>query len=77
MNFTELEKQTLDELRGTAKDFDIVGYNHMKKQDLVLRLMRAHAEKRGLSVYPHLLCLLVQAGSSPKAVLQVRRVPRL
>ena len=50
MNFTELEKQTLDELRGTAKDFDIVGYNHMKKQDLVLRLMRAHAEKRGLGL---------------------------
>ena len=50
MNFTELEKQTLDELRGTAKEFDIVGYNHMKKQDLVLRLMRAHAEKRGLGL---------------------------
>ena len=50
MNFTELEKQTMDELRGTAKDFDIVGYNHMKKQDLVLRLMRAHAEKRGLGL---------------------------
>jgi len=50
MNFTELEKQTLDELRGTAKTFDIVGYNHMKKQDLVLRLMRAHAEKRGLGL---------------------------
>ena len=50
MNFTELESKTLDELRGIAKDSDIVGYNHMKKQDLVLRLMRAHAEKRGLGL---------------------------
>ena len=50
MNFTELESKTLDELRGIAKDFEIVGYNHMKKQDLVLRLMRAHAEKRGLGL---------------------------
>lgn len=50
MNFTELESKTLDELRGIAKDSDIVGFNHMKKQDLVLRLMRAHAEKRGLGL---------------------------
>lgn len=50
MNFIELESKTLDELRGIAKDSDIVGYNHMKKQDLVLRLMRAHAEKRGLGL---------------------------
>ena len=50
MNFIELDSKTLDELRGIAKDSDVVGYNHMKKQDLVLRLMRAHAEKRGLSV---------------------------
>ena len=50
MNFTELESKTLDELRGIAKDSEIVGYNHMKKQDLVLRLMRAHAEKRGLGL---------------------------
>ncbi|GBL37145.1 transcription termination factor Rho [Anaerolineae bacterium] len=50
MNFTELESKTLDELRGIAKDSEIIGYNHMKKQDLVLRLMRAHAEKRGLGL---------------------------
>ena len=50
MNFIELDSKTLDELRGIAKDSDVVGYNHMKKQDLVLRLMRAHAEKRGLSL---------------------------
>ncbi len=47
MNIAELETLTLGELRNIARDRDIVGYSRLKKQDLILRLLRAHAEEQG------------------------------
>ena len=38
---------TLSELRDLARTRDIVGYSRLKKQDLVLRLLRSKAEERG------------------------------
>lgn len=47
MNIAELETMTLSELRDMARTRDIVGYSRLKKQDLILRLLRAQAEERG------------------------------
>ena len=47
MNIVELETKTLSELRETAREFDISGYTRLKKSDLVLRLLRANAERQG------------------------------
>ena len=47
MNIAQLEDVTLSELRDIARDRDIVGYSRLKKQDLILRLLRAHAEDQG------------------------------
>jgi len=47
MNIAELETQTLDELRGMAREMDMSGYSRLKKNDLVLRLLRANAEQQG------------------------------
>jgi transcription termination factor Rho len=47
VNIAELETLTLGELRNIARERDIVGYSRLKKQDLILRLLRAHAEGQG------------------------------
>lgn len=47
MDFVELEAKTLTELRDIAKSMDISGYRRMKKEDLILRLLRAKAETQG------------------------------
>jgi len=47
VNIVELETKTLSELRETAREFDISGYTRLKKSDLVLRLLRANAERQG------------------------------
>ncbi len=47
MNIAELENLTLAELRDMARSKDISGYSRLKKQDLILRLLRAQAEERG------------------------------
>ena len=47
MNIVELETMTLTELRDLARTRDIVGYSRLKKQDLILRLLRSKAEERG------------------------------
>ncbi len=47
MDFVELEAKTLTELRDIAKSMDISGYRRMKKEDLILRLLRAKAEGQG------------------------------
>lgn len=47
MNIAELETMTLTELRDIARSRDIVGYSRLKKQDLILRLLRAQAEEQG------------------------------
>ncbi|MFP3853819.1 MAG: transcription termination factor Rho [Anaerolineales bacterium] len=50
MNIVELEEKTLEELREQSKEYDIQGASRMKKDDLVLRLMRAEAERKGLDL---------------------------
>ena len=50
MNIAQLEAMTLADLRAKLKEFDIVGGSRMKKEDLILRIMQADAEKRGLEL---------------------------
>jgi transcription termination factor Rho len=47
VDFVELEAKTLTELRDIAKSMDISGYRRLKKDDLILRLLRAKAEGQG------------------------------
>jgi len=50
MDITQLEQRTLDQLRQLAREFGIARLSRMKKQDLILEIMRADAEKRGLKL---------------------------
>jgi transcription termination factor Rho len=47
MNMAQLEVQTLDELRGLARELEISGYSKLKKDDLVLKILRNNAEAQG------------------------------
>ncbi len=47
MDFVELEPKTLGELREIARSMEISGYSRLKKEDLILRLLRAQAEQQG------------------------------
>jgi transcription termination factor Rho len=49
VDFAELEPKTLGELRELAKSMEISGYSRLKKEDLILRLLRAKAEQQGYS----------------------------
>jgi len=49
VDFAELETKTLGELRELAKSMEISGYSRLKKEDLILRLLRAKAEQQGYS----------------------------
>ena len=48
MDMASLEARTLAELRELAKEWEISGYSRLKKEDLILRLLRAKAEREGL-----------------------------
>src|SRR5512145_944492 len=48
MNMAQLEAKTLDDLRGIAKEFEITGYSRLKKDDLILRILKNNAESQGL-----------------------------
>ncbi len=50
MNITELEAMNLADLREMSKDLEIQGATRMKKDDLVLRIMQAEAERKGLEL---------------------------
>ncbi len=50
MDISELQSKTLGELRATARQWDIPAYSRLKKDDLILRLLRANAEKQGLEL---------------------------
>jgi transcription termination factor Rho len=50
MNIAQLEAMTLADLRALSKDYDIQGATRMKKEDLIIRIMQADAEKRGLEL---------------------------
>jgi len=47
MNIVELETRNVDELREMARELDISGYTRLKKHDLVIRLLKAKAERQG------------------------------
>jgi len=48
VNISELESKTLEELREIAKTKEISGYSRLKKDELILRLLKAYAEEQGL-----------------------------
>ena len=48
MNIAELESKTLSELQEMARQLDITGYSRLKKHELTMRLLQAHAESQGL-----------------------------
>ena len=48
LDIAQLETRTLAELRELAKEWEISGYSRLKKEDLILRLLRAKAEREGL-----------------------------
>ncbi len=47
MDIAQLEPRTLEELRQIARDSGVSGFSRLKKQDLILSLLRNEAEKRG------------------------------
>ncbi|RMG92747.1 MAG: transcription termination factor Rho [Chloroflexi bacterium] len=47
MDIGTLQEKKLSELRDMARDMEISGFSTMKKQDLILEIMRVHAESQG------------------------------
>jgi transcription termination factor Rho len=50
MDITELEAKSLSDLRQIAKEADLDGFSRLKKQDLVVQLLRHNAEQKGLEL---------------------------
>lgn len=50
MDIATLERKTLDDLRFMAREASISGFSKLKKQDLMLALLRDYAEKQGLKL---------------------------
>ena len=50
MKVVELEKTSLNSLRQIAKDLDVKNFNRLKKEDLVLKIQQAEAEREGLEL---------------------------
>ena len=48
MNIAELQSKTNAELHELAKEYEVAGYSKMRKQQLILELLRAETEKEGL-----------------------------
>lgn len=46
----ELENTPLSSLRQMAKDLDVHNYNRLKKEDLILKIQQAEAEKEGIEL---------------------------
>ena len=47
LNLAELEGLSLSELRIHAHDSGVAGFSHLKKQELIFRLLQAQAERQG------------------------------
>lgn len=47
MDLAELETKTTNELYALAQEMKITGYRRMKKQDLIFKILQAHAEQSG------------------------------
>jgi transcription termination factor Rho len=50
MNILELENKPLAELRGIAKDFNVVNANRLKKEALILTICQEEAAKQGIDM---------------------------
>ncbi len=50
MNIAELEEMTLADLREIARQAEIAGYSRLKKNDLIMQILRNNAEKQGLEL---------------------------
>ena len=50
MDIFELQKQSLSQLRQMAKDLNVNKFNRLKKEDLILRIRQAEAERDGLEM---------------------------
>lgn len=48
MNIAELQAKTNSELQALAREFDVEAPSRLKKQDLIMQLLRADTEKEGL-----------------------------
>ena len=77
MDITELQPKTLEQLRVVARDWDIPAYSRLKKDDLILRLMRANAEKPeselpsfSLSILPVILPIVLISLASTFIAIQ-------
>ncbi len=49
-DMAKLDEETLSELRERAKDMGIKSYTRLKKDDLIIQLLRTQAEKNGLEL---------------------------
>ena len=47
MEISQLEKKSKEELLELAKEMGITDYANLKKQDIIMRLLQAHAEQQG------------------------------
>jgi transcription termination factor Rho len=47
LNIGDLDTMTLAELRTLARDLEVVGYSRLKKEELILRILRFKAEQQG------------------------------
>ena len=47
-NVGELELKTLDELRNLARQHQVNGYSRLKKEELIIQILKTHAESQGL-----------------------------
>ena len=50
MDIIELQPKSLEQLRVVAREWEIPAYSKLKKDDLILRLLRANAEKQGFEL---------------------------
>jgi len=48
LNITSLQEKTVDELRELAREWDVSGYSGLKKDGLIMRLLKAKTEREGL-----------------------------
>ena len=56
--YIEMQKASLAELRKVAKDLDIPGAARLKKENLILRIRQAEAEREGLEIRGGILEIL-------------------
>jgi transcription termination factor Rho len=50
IDMVQLDAETLSDLRERARDMVVSGYSRLKKDDLIIRLLQAQAEKQGLEL---------------------------